>query len=187
MDRPESREISAGSVQLASSGPTETGTFRIGARRTEWKRNQAADEVEAAKRIANLSGRAWATFDKVDGSDVDVVARSADRGRKERYRVTVLYDGPCWASLNAMGAAEIELTPDDAVHLIRYAVERKRNRYPATQRPEFILLVDLVPGGMATGFALHARQVLRDLLAEAAFKEVWLVGATSDHLFQLSP
>ncbi|HEU5190056.1 MAG TPA: hypothetical protein VFX14_10235 [Methylomirabilota bacterium] len=101
--------------------------------------------------------------------------------------MTVLYDGPCWASLNAMGAAEIELTPDDAVHLIRYAVERKRNRYPATQRPEFILLVDLVPGGMATGFALHARQVLRDLLAEAAFKEIWLVGATSDHLFQLWP
>ena len=114
-------------------------------RRTEWKRNQAVDEVEAAKRFASLSGRAWATFDKVDGSDVDVVARSAD------------------------------------------GMRLKGNRYPATRTPEFILLVDLVPGGMATGFALHARQVLRDLLAEAAFKEVWLVGATSDHLFQLWP
>ena len=58
-------------------------------RRTEWKRNQAVDEVEAAKRFASLSGRAWATFDKVDASDVDVVARSADGMRLKGREIDI--------------------------------------------------------------------------------------------------
>jgi hypothetical protein len=175
-------------VQVAGSGPTAGGTLKIGARREGWERNQDVSEVDAAKRFSSLTGRDWVLFEKqLQGSDIDVVARSEDGKRAEQFQITVLYDQNFWEDVNTKKAADVDLTREDVVSLIQKAVDKKKNRYPLAQRQRAILLIDLVPGGMLRQFAAHARQVLRSLLQDAAFRETWLVGSTADQLFQLWP
>lgn len=175
-------------LQIAASGPTASGTLKIGARRVGWKANQDVDEADAARRFSSLTGREWVIFEKQpQDSDVDVIGRSEDRSRAEDFQVTVLYDEDFWASVNRRGVVDVDLSCDDVVRLIEKAVSKKRDRYPLVQRQPIILLIDLVPGGMLSQFAAHARQVLGGLLREAAFKETWLVGSTADQVFQLWP
>ncbi len=175
-------------IQIAASGPTASGTLKIGARRGGWKANQGVDEIDTARRFASSTGREWTILEKQpEDSDVDVIGRSENRPGAEHFQVTVLYDQEFWKAVNTKGAADVELTLEEVVRLIEKAVSKKMTHYPVGQRQNTILLIDLVPGGMLPQFAAHARHVLGGPMKEAAFKETWLVGSTADHVFQLWP
>lgn len=137
-------------LQIAGSGPTASGTLKIGVRRVGWKLNQDVDEADAAKRFSSLTGHELVIFEKQpQDSDADVIGGSEDRSRKEHFQITVLYDQDFWASINrrGAGAVDVELSSDDVVRLIEKAVTKKKDRYPLVQRQPMILLIDLDPGG----------------------------------------
>jgi hypothetical protein len=91
-------------LQIVASGPTASGTLKIGARRVGWKANQEVDEVDTARRFSSATGREWTIFEKQpQGSDVDVIGRAENGTREEKFQVTVLYDPEFWRSVNTKG------------------------------------------------------------------------------------
>lgn len=175
-------------LQIAASGPTASGTLKIGARRSGWKAEKEVAETDTARRFSSLTDWGLTIFEsQPQNSDVDVVSWSESRGKMENFQVTVLYDPEFWTSVNTKGTTDVELTCPEVVRLIEKAVTKKKDQYPRCQRQRVILLVDLVPGGMLPGFAGAAREALAKLLEEAAFKGVWLVGSTRDQVFHLWP
>src|SRR6266446_3984067 len=67
-------------IQIAASGPTASGTLKIGARRGGWKANQGVDEIDTARRFASSTGREWTILEKQpEDSDVELTLEEVVR------------------------------------------------------------------------------------------------------------
>lgn len=154
--------------------------------------------LEACSRLVrklNRDGADWtepvaaSTQDEVDATSHD----RRDPARKmamQVVRVTPkdsLSNTPMWQRVSRDGAADVGLTAADAARDLMDAIEKKSKKYPAAQKAELTLVIDVsstVSHTFRPVFDAFAAQHL-DACRSAGFAAVWAIGSTDELVARL--
>lgn len=181
------------SARDGTSASSDTASDGAVSRSVLGRSPQNEDRVLLTARILvqrlNSEGAAWEQPELYHEQSSDIDATAVDDTSGDKLTIQVVRADPdtqFWGELGPTGSAERIHRLDDAIEIIRAAIEKKLS-VPHRQRADLVLALDatLTPDLIHSAVVSAARAALAPELGPLGFRAIYLVGPEQQHVHRL--